>query len=64
MHGALLMVGDAAGRAETQSQLDVLMKQGRPSVYNLPHNPINQKSFKCNYIKSRVEATRMDFIQS
>jgi len=42
----------------------MMMKQGRPSVYNLPHNPINAKSFKCNYIKSRVEATRMDFIHS
>ena len=40
------------------------MKQGRPSVYNLPHNPINQKSFKCNYIKSRVETKRMNFVQS
>ena len=33
-------------------------------MYNLPHNPMNYKSFKCNYIKARVETSRMDFIHS
>ena len=49
------------GDAITDPQLE-LMRQARPSVYNLPNNPMNQKSYKCNYIKARVETTRMDFI--
>ena len=48
----------------SDSQIELMMKQMRPSVYNLPHNPANAKSFKCNYIKSRVESTRMDYINS
>ena len=46
------------------NQLEMFMKQARPSVYNLPHNPMNHRSFKCNYIKSRVETTRMDYVSS
>jgi len=42
--------------------LDQLMNQARPSVYNLPQNPMNHKSFKCNYIKARVEKDRMDWL--
>ena len=45
------------------SKLELLMKNSRPSVYDLPQNPMNHKSYKCNYIKARVETTRMDFIQ-
>ena len=40
------------------------MQQVRPSVYNLPQNPMNHRSYKCNYIKARVETVRMDFVRS
>ena len=44
------------------SNLELLMKNSRPSVYDLPQNPMNHKSYKCNYIRARVETTRMDYI--
>jgi hypothetical protein len=30
-----------------------------PSVFHLPQNPMRLKSFKCNFIKSRVEYNRI-----
>ena len=63
MQEALLMV-DNSDRTENQSQLDVIMKHGRPSVYNLPHNPINNKGFKYSYMQSRMEAKRRDIVSA
>ena len=40
------------------------MKQGRPSVYNLPQNPINNKGFQYSYMQSRMEAKRREIVSS
>lgn len=53
---------NAGDGAASHNKLDALMRQVRPSVYDLPQNPMNHKSYKCNYIKARVETTRMDYI--
>ena len=34
-----------------------------PSVFKLPHNPINNQSYKQNYIKSRIQGFRLDQLQ-
>lgn len=31
----------------------------RPSVFNLPLNPMSNKQYKCNFIKARVEFNRL-----
>ena len=44
--------------------IDVHINQARPNVFNLPLNPMNHKSYKCNYIKARVENTQTDYIHT
>ena len=39
-------------------------KAALPSVFKLPHNPISNQSYKQNYIKSRIEGSRLDYLQS
>ena len=34
----------------------------RPSVFNLPNKPLNQKSYKLNFIQARLEGKRIDHL--
>lgn len=36
--------------------------RGKPTVFNLPQNPLGIKSFKYTFIKSRVEKSRADIL--
>ena len=53
-----------ATKDETEQPSLLQPKAVQPSVFRLPHNPLSNTSYKQNYIKSRVEGNRLDYLQA
>lgn len=46
-----------------QKKMEQVFKNVKPSVFNLPQNPLSIKSFKYNFIKTRVEKSRAEYVR-